>query len=35
MMQHIHGGTFLTAANVNFFGTQKRRLEETSDSSDS
>ncbi|KAJ7821455.1 hypothetical protein B0H14DRAFT_2599218 [Mycena olivaceomarginata] len=29
MMQHIHDGTFFTAANVNFFGTKKHHLEET------
>ncbi|KAF7352202.1 hypothetical protein MVEN_01183500 [Mycena venus] len=29
----IHGGTFFTAANVNFYGTRKRRREETSDES--
>ncbi|KAJ7748735.1 hypothetical protein B0H14DRAFT_3167061 [Mycena olivaceomarginata] len=29
MMQHVHSGTFFTAANVNFFGTKERRLEET------
>ncbi|KAJ7871803.1 hypothetical protein B0H14DRAFT_3567952 [Mycena olivaceomarginata] len=29
MMQHIHGGTFFTTANVNFFGTKKHHLEET------
>ncbi|KAF8146059.1 hypothetical protein K438DRAFT_2095735 [Mycena galopus ATCC 62051] len=29
----IHGGTFFTAANVNFFGTKKRRREKMSDGS--